>query len=457
MVFVTATQDPFLLERLTSEAGIEVHPAVAPTGSAEDARATSRIAVDQRASWVVVDGYHFGASFQSLLVEQGQKVLWIDDFGHAGTYTAHLVLNQNLDADERLYAQRDARTRLLLGSRFTLLRREFLHWAAIDRERPASVTDVLLLAGGGGANDLSDRVLGMLTELESERLRFHVIGHTPSEASQDPRIHRYQRLSDLSGLMADSQLAVSAAGSTAWELAFMGVPALLVSVAENQRPVAAALEHHGAAVDLGWHTELEGERLRNHLEGLIRDRDARSEMTRRGQELVDGEGADRVVAQLLQEPLRLRPVRPTDRRRIWDWANDPQVRQASFSPEPIPWADHVAWFDRQLAADAGPFWLAMNEDETAVGQIRFELASADEADVHIAVRQGQRGRGVGASLIELATQRFFQQSPVARVHAYIRPENAASLHAFRRAGYQPAEDAVIKGRTVKHYLAERKA
>jgi len=135
VVFVLATESPNAEARLTAE-GFEVVYINAKPGSAEDARLTTKLAHKYGASWVVVDGYHFDGDYQKIIKEAGLNLLFIDDYGHADYYPADIVLNQNIHADEDLYRNRASYTKLLLGTRYVLLRREFLRWQGYKREMP---------------------------------------------------------------------------------------------------------------------------------------------------------------------------------------------------------------------------------------------------------------------------------------------------------------------------------
>src|SRR5262249_53524847 len=97
-------------------------------GSLQNAEQKIALASLYGEEWIVLDGYVFSSSYQRALKSAGLRLLVLDDFGHAEHYCADLVLNQNLHAHERLYARREADTRLLLGTRFALLRREFTRW-----------------------------------------------------------------------------------------------------------------------------------------------------------------------------------------------------------------------------------------------------------------------------------------------------------------------------------------
>ncbi|MEM7354451.1 MAG: UDP-2,4-diacetamido-2,4,6-trideoxy-beta-L-altropyranose hydrolase [Acidobacteriota bacterium] len=457
----TTTNDAFLLARLEEEA-IEIHPVTERPGSRKDAEATRELAATIGATWLAIDGYRFGATFQDHLVDAEHKVLWIDDHGHAAPYRADVVLNPNLHATTDLYQDREPKTRLLLGSRYLLFRQQFRQWSERPRETPDFASRVLVMAGGVGSHGLGGRILEALHAVDDERIKIHSLASDPDEAisrlvKADPRIDAQPQVTDVPRWMATSHLAISAAGSTAWELAFMGLPALLVSVAENQRPVAAELARRGAALDLGWHEALDHQVLTQQVTELLADRSARKTMVERARALVDGDGVDRVVACLLTEPLWLRPVRRSDRRLLWEWANDAAVRQASLSSEPIPWQDHLGWFERQMSDGAGPFWIAMDQDEKPIGQVRFDIAPPREAEIHISIANGHRHRGHGPYLLQRAAEHLFGTRGVRRIHAHIKPDNLASARAFQRAGYQPQNDEVVKGQVVKHYVLEKPA
>ena len=101
-------------------------------------------------------------------------------------------------------------------------------------------------------------------------------------------------------LMAWADLAISASGSTSWELAFMGLPSLVVSMAENQEPVALSLQNKGVCNNLGRHVELAEVDITQSLRGLLADVNQRQNMSDRGRKLISGNGAETIVAKLLE-------------------------------------------------------------------------------------------------------------------------------------------------------------
>src|SRR6516225_1000484 len=127
VAFAMAEATPSIEARLRIARAQIVRLQVA-AGSEDDAACTLDAARRHGAGWVVVDGYQFNSDYASSLQSGRLKVLQIDDNGEAGPPSADLVLNQHLHASEALYQSRAPQTRLLLGTRYVLLRREFAFW-----------------------------------------------------------------------------------------------------------------------------------------------------------------------------------------------------------------------------------------------------------------------------------------------------------------------------------------
>jgi spore coat polysaccharide biosynthesis predicted glycosyltransferase SpsG len=101
-------------------------------------------------------------------------------------------------------------------------------------------------------------------------------------------------------LMSWADIAVTGAGSTCWELACLGVPALSLVIAENQRSIAEELGAAGIVVNLGWHADVAVERIATSVDGLVYSSFRRLRMSQQGRALVDGKGAARVASVLSQ-------------------------------------------------------------------------------------------------------------------------------------------------------------
>jgi UDP-2,4-diacetamido-2,4,6-trideoxy-beta-L-altropyranose hydrolase len=306
--FVQAESASTLEERIRSFR-MEVIPLTAQPGSEQDARQTADLACQVGASWIVLDGYHFDANYQRLLVDTGQRVLTIDDHGHAESYPANVVLNQNLHACATLYPCKGPQTRLLLGTRYVLLRREFSGWRGRPEVAREAARRVLVTLGGSDPENVTLRVIGALEEVTVPNLEVAVVAgaanpHLPAlRRAIDASTRRVELLldvADMPALMAAADVALAAAGTTSWELAFMGVPSILLVLADNQAAGADGLARAGAALSLGPAAGLDLRDLVGALEALLRNREHRRAMADRARSLVDGRGTERVVT-LLRE------------------------------------------------------------------------------------------------------------------------------------------------------------
>lgn len=424
--------------RLDAEA-IEVREIGAEPGSPGDLEATLTVAAEAGAEWLVVDGYAFDAAYYRAAREHGLRVLAVDDYVHAERYDVDLLLNQNVYAAPEMYRARVADARLLLGPAYALLRSEFRAEADRPRLIPRRARRLLVTLGGTQAAAALEGSLEAIARVPASDLEVRVV--VPALATidvrgaADPRVRLLESPQDMPAELAWADVAIGAGGTTALEFAFMGLPVLLFVLADNQRRVVEALVDWGVGIAAGEPSAVSPENLEDALRALLDDQDARVKMARRGRRLVDGEGARRVVDALRGDAVALRPATWGDRELLWEWANDPETRRASFSREQIPWDRHLEWLRARLDAPDSRLLVAADAAGAPVGQVRFDFAGP-EATISVSIAPQSRGRGLGSRTIASACDDLLGRGEVDVVHAYIRPENAASVAAFRRARFE---------------------
>lgn len=309
VLFASAALSRALRSRLDRE-GFAVADLEAVPGGDADADLTVALAQHHDARWIVADGYVFADRYQRRLRDSGHRLIVMDDWGHARHYAADLVVNQNLAADPDLYRSRDPDTRLLLGTDYVLLRREFLSWSGRHRSIPEVAARILVMFGGADVGDATAPVVAALADanLRGVELTIVVGGSVANLDNLRRAVDMFPGkarlevdVTDMAPILAGADLAISAAGSTCWEMAFMGLPALLLVTADNQRGLATALHHCGAAHSLGEAATLDVEALRHQVEAIASDPERRRAMAAAGQALVDGRGASRVILAMEDE------------------------------------------------------------------------------------------------------------------------------------------------------------
>jgi UDP-2,4-diacetamido-2,4,6-trideoxy-beta-L-altropyranose hydrolase len=300
-----ATEIPSGIETRLSAESFEVLRLSSSAGIKEDASQTAALAQERRSVWIVVDGYQFGSDYQRALKAAGFKVLFLDDYGHAPHYCADIVLNQNLCADERKYSNRESHTQLLLGARYCLLRREFNAWREWQREFPSIASKILVTVGGSDPENMTLLIVQALRSAAVPDLEAVIVvgGGNPHLASVQRavcdsglKLRVVTNVANMPELMAWADLAVSGAGSTCWEMCWLGLPALLICVAPNQESSAQCLAEKGAALLLNHSSEVTTSAIVTAVEELAHARILREQIYRSSRELVDCHGASRVAA-----------------------------------------------------------------------------------------------------------------------------------------------------------------
>lgn len=247
--------------------------------------------------WVALDGYHFHADCQKAVTDAGYRLLVIDDYAHLPAYSCHILLNQNVNARELVYSGSIGRT--LLGPRYALLRQEFLDArnGPTRQERPPRALRLLVTLGGGAFHEYLEAVAAQMNlpelagctvrvlqgAMDARRVRTAFAG-CPAQVELVPRVGR------MAQLLMDTDLSITAGGSTCWELCCLGIPFLTVEVAPNQQGICEWLAKTGAAPRFS----------RDALRRLL-DREAREAAAAAVRALVDGSGAAEVV-RCLQPP-----------------------------------------------------------------------------------------------------------------------------------------------------------
>jgi UDP-2,4-diacetamido-2,4,6-trideoxy-beta-L-altropyranose hydrolase len=307
-LFAMAQTTPAIQTRLASEHCEELSITSEP-GSNGDANQTIAFAREHQAAWIVVDGYQFDANYQRALKAAGCKILFVDDYGHAAPYSADVVLNQNASASAEYYVNRDPRTRLLLGPQYCLLRREFAPWRDWSRDVSAVGRRVLVMMGGSDPENFTALVMQAVAAAEIEALETRIVvgGSNPHfeslQRSADrnaERITIWRSVSQMAELMAWADVAISSAGTTSWELAFMQLPSVLLALVEHQWPVAEVLGASQSAISLGRVSETDERKIAQALRELLSNGKQRKEMAANGRRLVDGRGVDRVMSVLTE-------------------------------------------------------------------------------------------------------------------------------------------------------------
>ena len=411
-------------------------------GWAKDAEETKAAITGRSMDWVVVDHYGLDAAWEQFLRQTGARLLAIDDIANR-PHDCDLLLDQNLPDKTAAYRKLVPETcGMMIGPHYALLDRSYSEARPSARQRSGPVKRVLVYFGGGRHGALMKSVLEAISHINPDIVVDAVIGQSdtviPTDALANLRYHA--KLPTLAPLMAEADLAIGASGTSNWERCCLGLPSAVVTVAENQEPVAEALERSGIVVNLGRAEHLGTEDFVALLSPLLTE-PLDAGWSDRCHALVDGEGARRSAGYLLLDrntPLRLRPAKAADEELLLRWANDDLTRRVSLNPKPITPDEHHRWFSRRLAIPGDcTILVAETASGLPVGQVRFERRE-ESWEISFNLDPLCRGRGVGIRTVQMAVEAFLGRRPDARLSGQVKIANAPSRAIFRRLGFQEA-------------------
>ena len=436
---------PFARE-LVSAAGLQVVPAVADLGV---------LAAEQGAEVLHVDHYGIGTDAAQQVRRSGALFSSMED-GAFGRRPADLVVDPTIGAELAVRPD-DGSAAVLRGVAYAPMRAE-VRAARAERtvvyRQLSGDADVLVVMGGTDATGSAATLAGICRAAEGVG---SITVITPAQNWDSVRSEAGEGIELLEpgpGFLtraARADLVVSAAGTTSWELACIGVPSLLVAVVENQRAGYEAAISAGIAQGLGMLDEVRSDPVAaaSRVSAAVDALRADDSWAPLGMSRVDGQGADRIVAAwaaALARRLGSDDARVVARRATIDdsllllrWRNDPVTRAMSRGSSTISVAAHRTWYQRALD-DSARELLVVERGGVPIGTVRFDLRRPEEWEVSISVAPEARGRRLAKSVLQAAEAVFAESHPGVLVVATVLADNDASRRLFAGAGYALAPD-----------------
>ncbi len=399
---------------------------------------------------VVLDSYRAPLSMYKRIAAFVPVPVYIDDYVRL-SYPRGIVVGGAIGAEKFRYPK-DRAIRYLCGAKYALLRREF--WQTPARKARKEIKAVLISFGGIRRSDFARRLLSHLSPIFPQT-RFHVVipkGSGFFVAPKNARIYFGLNAAKMHSLMLRSDIAISGGGQTTNELSACGLPVIGICFAENQRFNIRGWQEHGVLKYAGPAGRSD---IFRRIEFLIKSMNyqRRCVMSSACRRFIDGRGALRIAKELSLSPLALNSVDSRDRHQIYLWSNDPQVRAASFRPGRIGWAEHGSWFKKRVRSSQSPFYKILWLGHPA-GQIRFDR-DGNRSKISVSVSRLFRGKGLGTPAIRLAAQKFFKETGVHVVDAFVKSHNGASFKVFSKAGFLPVGMVSIEGHKAHHLILRK--
>jgi spore coat polysaccharide biosynthesis predicted glycosyltransferase SpsG/RimJ/RimL family protein N-acetyltransferase len=263
----------------------------------------------------------------------------------------------------------------------------------------------------------------------AEQTKFESVPHI--------QCHRAPSPEKLTQLMTEADLALGAGGVMQWERLYLGLPSLVITVAENQKPQIDWMHAQGLLQLIGDHETISPNNVRQALCAFRDEHDARSAMSQKGMALVDGRGAIRIAAGIRSLALSVRPVEITDARDLLDWRTHEFNWKFNFSTADKPEYDfHVDWLAMKLV-EPECMYIIIEQGDVPISVVRFDVTpEGNNARLSIYLVPDQHGKKLGLAVYMAAEQALRAKYPSLKgVFSYIHVTNFASQRLHKDAGF----------------------
>ncbi|SDZ33597.1 UDP-2,4-diacetamido-2,4,6-trideoxy-beta-L-altropyranose hydrolase [Evansella caseinilytica] len=255
--------------------------------------------------YLIVDHYGIDYRWERLLREHVKKLMVIDDLDHR-RHECDWLLNQNFVSDSSYAALREKKQTLFLGPKYALLRKEFAIARQQVQTKRSTVNRILITFGGTDPTNETMKVLQAVTKLP-ESIMFDVVAGAANPnrkkieqfAASMENVDFYCQINNISQLMLNADIAICSGGSTTWERYCLGLPGVVITVADNQVGIARKSAELEIDRYLGHFNEVTAESLLRAIRTVLNDKNTLWLAGEKARQIVDGNGVNRVCERLL--------------------------------------------------------------------------------------------------------------------------------------------------------------
>jgi len=427
-----------------SRAGWECKLAVSSEGPR-----TLRRKWPEGADLLVVDDYDVDSVFENACRPWAKKIMVIEDLTNR-FHNVDILVNQNISSrisDYRNLVPADCK--VLAGPGFALLSDAFINKrkTKVPRSIRTGHPARILVSLGGGDNDQISKIMKAISTLKVDtEVTVVVTSKTSVKEVKDFGFQVRCNVSkeEMADLVADADIGVGAGGVSLLERCCLGLPTIVLSIAENQRAGSNAAFKAGACQYLGLASEVSSARISEAIQNLLNDPVLSKEMSIAASRISDGLGAARIAAAHTYnsirndvDPVMLRRVVPEDSQLLYSWQKDPETRRFARDPRAPSVTEHIAWLNDRLGRGTCILNIILSGKEP-VGVLRLDKFSGncEGFEVSIFVDPKKKRRGIARAALDQA-KFLVGDEPI---WAWISEKNSASHALFYGAGFEPEQD-----------------
>lgn len=252
-----------------------------------------------KADMLITDSYNINEEYFNITKKFFKVTGYIDDM-NLHYFDVDFIINQNIGAEKLKYSV-NTDAKLFLGTNYTMLREEFRNHKCKDINE--KISDIMITVGGADSNGITNKVVNYLKDLE---YKFHIIIGPSFKEENIENLLKLQNLKENINLyfnanmievMNKCDIAISACGSTLYELAVCGIPTIGLIVADNQKEIANEMQEKGLIYNLGWYRELSKDKLINNIKKISKL--SNRQLMIKKQKIINKNGVEKLVREIL--------------------------------------------------------------------------------------------------------------------------------------------------------------
>ncbi len=236
--------------------------------------------IDKKINWLIVDHYAIDADWENKLQPYVENIMVIDDLADR-KHDCDLLLDQNYYKNEkkRYNSLIPKSCKQYLGPNYLLLRKEFIKVQQKMKQNRENINRIFVFFGGSDPTNQTGKVLKAIKGLNNNLFVVDVvvgknnpIKKTIEEICESmPSVNYYNQIDNMAELMLKADLAIGAGGTTLWERCYLGLPSIVIIVAQNQIEMVRDLEEKGIIFNLGWHKKVNSKMIKEKINQLIKN------------------------------------------------------------------------------------------------------------------------------------------------------------------------------------------
>jgi UDP-2,4-diacetamido-2,4,6-trideoxy-beta-L-altropyranose hydrolase len=385
---------------------------------------------------LVLDNYFFDTSYQKKLKETtGCKLVCIDDL-HDKEFYADLIINHAPGVIEKDYKAQPY-TQFALGLDYALLRSGFLKEAQ-NPNKEAEIETVFVCFGGSDIRNITSKCLSVLTEMKEIKKIIVVLGvsfqstlEVINIAQSVKKVELHQGIDEkkMIELLKKSDLAIVPSSSILLETISVGCKVISGMYVENQKFIYQYYKTLNLIIDAG---KFEVDSIKKAVELSF-------ESKFNSIKSIDGFSGQRIKKMFFALNVNLRNLVEKDCQLMFNWANDPDVRNNAFQSENIIWKNHLDWFMDKMNNPNSQIYI-LERNGVSIGQIRFDKEK-DYWKIDYSIDRNYRGLGMGTNIVKLGIKKIQGE-----LKAWVKSNNMASRKVFENLGFRDVgkEDSIVE-------------